>query len=305
MPARDRPLFGLVLKNNTNPAYGGAIWGATATAAKLGAMVSVRAPAIPDDVGQQIAIIEAMIVERPDAIILLPAHHTELAPTIEAVHRANIPLVLVVNRPEGARALTLVTSDDYDMAFRVGRTLAGTLRPGKVAIVEGHPNAIGTLARRRGFEAAIAEQPGLELVARRSGLYQKAPAKEAAAAILRDEPDVTGFFVANDLMAMGVLEALDELGHRASLVSINGTPEAVAEVKRGRLLATALFNTLKFGALAAEAAKRHLDGEAIPAEIVLAAPIIDAANLRDWDRPYEERGLPVWADELLASARGR
>ena len=32
MPDRERPLFGLVLKNSTNPAYGGAIWGASAAA---------------------------------------------------------------------------------------------------------------------------------------------------------------------------------------------------------------------------------------------------------------------------------
>jgi DNA-binding LacI/PurR family transcriptional regulator len=126
-----------VLSYSIDPAHDGAIWGAPATAQKLGAIVSVLSPSIPDDVGQQIEIVERMIDERPDAIILLPAHHTDLNGTIEAVHRAGIPLVLVVSRPQNARAVTFVTSDDRDMAYRVGTLLADDLSVGNVAIIMG------------------------------------------------------------------------------------------------------------------------------------------------------------------------
>jgi ribose transport system substrate-binding protein len=292
------PIFGLILKNQTNPAYGGAIHGATATAAKHGASVIVRSPAKPDDVDEQIAIVEQMISDRPAAIILLPAHPTALNPSIEAVHRAGIPLVLAVSRPENVEAVTYVSSDDYKMAYTLGRFLAAEMKIGKAAIIDGHPNALTTPLRHRGFADAIAESPGIELVDFRSGYFQHATGRKAAEDILATHKQIGGFFVANDLMAMGALEALAAAGSQAQMVSINGTPDAVNAIKQGKLLATALFNTLFFGALAAEAAVRHLKGERVPTEITLPSPIISRANLAEYDKPYPDRRLPVWSEEV-------
>jgi ribose transport system substrate-binding protein len=106
--------------------------------------------------------------------------------------------------------------------------------------------------------------------------------------------------IANDLMAMGVIEALDESGRRVSLASVNGTPDAVTAIKAGRLVASACFNTLGFGCLAVEAAIRHLKGERVPAEIIVPADIIDRSNVLEWDLPYAARPQPSW-DAVVAS----
>jgi ABC-type sugar transport system substrate-binding protein len=85
------------------------------------------------------------------------------------------------------------------------------------------------------------------------------------------------------------------------MVSINGTPDAIAAIKAGHLLATASFDTLAFGGLALEAVARHLAGESVPPKIILPTEIIDAGNLIAWDRPYDQRQLPSWADALRMS----
>ena len=45
---------------------------------------------------------------------------------------------------------------------------------------------------------------------------------------------------------------------------------------------------------------RHLRGESVPAEIILPVQIIDAGNGAAWNKPYEQRPLPVWHDVTAA-----
>lgn len=289
------PHLRIILKNHTNPAYGGALVGAQAVAARLGATVDHVAPQTPDDVAQQNALIDQAIAERPDAIVLLPTHATGVNGAIARVNAAGIPLVLMVSEPTGGAWVGYVGTDSERMAADLGDAVLQVL-PGDahVAFIDGHPGSITTPERRRGFEQALARRPGMRLVGSVSGDYQQEPARRAAMGLLQGQPRVDALLVANDLMAMGVLQALDELGRRAVVASINGTPDAVAQVRRGRLHATASFNTHRFGCLAVEMAVRHLRGETVPRRIVLAPDIIDAGNAAAWDIPYEKRAAPAW-----------
>jgi ribose transport system substrate-binding protein len=163
-----------------------------------------------------------------------------------------------------------------------------------VAIVDGHPDSTTTPERHDGFFAAAAAFPGIRILEARSGLYQRAPAHDVMRAMLDRHPRIDGVVVANDLMALGAIDALRGAGRRVPLVSINGTPDAVAAIKAGTMLASACFDTLAFGSLAAEAALRHRRGDAVPAEILLPAAIIDADNAAAWDKPYERRDCASW-----------
>lgn len=84
--------------------------------------------------------------------------------------------------------------------------------------------------------------------------------------------------------------------------SINGTPDAIAQVRAGRLVATASFNTHSFGCLVVEMALRHLRGAAVPRRIVLRADIIDRHNAAAWDQPYEARACPDWRQVTALAA---
>lgn len=285
----------IILKNHTNPAYGGALVGAHAVAPRLGAAVDHTAPQTPDDVGQQNALIDQAIAERPDALVLLPAHATGVNAAIARVNAAGIPLVLMVSEPTAGDWVGYVGTDSERMAADLGdAVLAGLPGDACVAFIDGHPGSITTPQRRRGFEQALARRPGMRLIGAADGDYQQAPAHLAARGLLARHPRLDAFLVANDLMAMGVLQALDEAGRQAVVASINGTPDAVAQVRRGRLQATASFNTHRFGCLAVEMAVRHLRGEAVPRRVVLAPDIIDARNAEAWDQPYEQRAVPSW-----------
>jgi len=293
----------IITKNHTNPAYGGALVGAHAVARRLGCSLSHRAPATPDDVEQQSALLDQAIADRPDAIVLLPAHATGVGAAIGRVNAAGIPLVLFVSEPSTGDWAGFIGSDNVAMARDLAdRVLSGLPDDAHVAIMDGHPGSITTPERRQGFEQALAARPGMRLVEAVAGDYQQAPARAAALGLLARHARLDGLLVSNDLMAMGVLQAFDDTGRHAAMGSINGTPDAIAAVRAGRMVATASFNTHRFGCLAVEMAVRHLRGDATPGRIVLPADIIDSANAEAWDQPYEQRACPDW--DTFAAAHG-
>lgn len=285
-----------VTKNYTNPAYTGARLGVDRMLARLGGTAKHFAPRTPDDVDEQRVLLEQAIDERPQAIIAFPTHPTALNPTLVRARDSGIALFYCVSRADGVDAVTYVSSDNYSPATAVAERLFERLGGvGKVAILEGHPNAATSAPRTRGFYDTAARWPDIEIVECRRGDFQREEGRVAMAAILAERSDIDGVLAANDFMALGALEAMEAAGRSIPIVGINAIPEGVEAIKDGRLLATASFDAMKMACLAAEAAARHLRGEAVPSSITLPADIVDADNYAAWDLPYAERPLPEWS----------
>jgi ribose transport system substrate-binding protein len=155
------------------------------------------------------------------------------------------------------------------------------------------------LERLRGFRDAAREAPGIQLAGQIAGDYVREVARERTAAWLRTNAAPDAVLVANDIMAIGVLEALDAAGKTAAVVGVNAIPQAIEAIAAGRMLATADFNAMQMAYLAAECAARHLRGEAVPARIELPVQIVDRSNHAQWHLPYEQR--PVITLEELRS----
>lgn len=297
--ATENPTFRIatITKNRTNPAYTGARIGAARVAAKFGGAVESHVPDIPDDVDQQRALIEAAIDSEPDAFVIVPAHETALSPTIRGIGEKGLPLAFAVVEAEGVERDCFVNSNDYDLAFAIADHLIGALGDaGDLVIVEGHPASPTSEPRTRGFRDAMAAHSGLRIVEQVRGDYQYDVAQAAMTQVLARNANIDGVLVANDYMALGVLDAMDKAGRAAKVVGVNAMPDAIQAVKDGRLLATSAFDAMKMACVATEAVIRVLRGKRVPRRIELPVEIVDRTNCAAWDLPYEERPLPVWED---------
>jgi ribose transport system substrate-binding protein len=92
------------------------------------------------------------------------------------------------------------------------------------------------------------------------------------------------------------VDALAAAGRHAEVVGVNGLPEAVANIRRGTMLATADFSALNIAAIATHAVLRHLDGKPVPSEILLPAALIDRRNIELWTVPMADRPCPAWEE---------
>ena len=291
------PLIAVFTKNRTNPAYTAARLGADRVAARLGARIAHYVPEKPDDVAEQKALVERAIAARPDAAVFVPVHATAMSDSVRQLNAAGIPTVNYLNRLAEGRFVTYVGSDD----FRLARDIAAYLfqhigGKGDIVILEGVPAAVTSQERLRGFRDAARDSPGIRIAASRAADYQQETARRVTTELLAGLRRVDGILCANDVMALGAIEALEAAGRRIPLVGVNAIPEAIAAIKSGSLLATVDFDAMAISSIATEAAIRHLRGERVPAEIILPVRIVDAANYQPWDRPFEERQCPRWED---------
>jgi ribose transport system substrate-binding protein len=291
------PTVAVFTKNRINPAYHGARLAADRIAARFGGRAVHYVPETPDDPVEQSALVDRALAARPDAIAFVPAHPTAVDAAVHRINRAKVPIVNLINRLSAGDAVTFVGSDDTALAERVAERLFAALDGrGAVAILEGPPGVVTGEARLAGFRAAAARHPAIRLVGAANGAFLREPGRRATADLLGAVPRIDGILAANDMMALGALEALDAAGRASLVVGVNALPEAIAAIKAGRLLATADFDAFKLAAVATEAAFRHLKGEAVPREILLPVQVVDGANCAAWDKPIEAREPPRWED---------
>lgn len=295
-------------KNRSNPAYNGARIGADRAARLLGVQVLHYVPDTPDDAQEQSRLVETALASRPDGIVFSPVHPTRVDAAVRRIAEAGIPIVSIVSPVEAVPCVCFVGSDDRRLGHEAGRFLFDALGgSGQVLRVDGHHGSFTSTRRVAGFEAARAQYPGIGLAGTVTGDYIYPTAYARTTAWLRSHPDtpLDACFVANDIMALGVIDALNEADREARVVGVNAIPEALPALQSGALLATADFNALQIAYLATEALVRYLRGEAVPSRIELPAELVTRENLDEYRKPYEARRvltLAQIADTPMAPA---
>ena len=156
--------------------------GAEAEARRLGVRLLTLAADRETDVERQHQIIENLIEQRVDALVVAPAGAKEVVPAVKKANQAGIPVLIVdsdIHRPTaaaaGASTVTYIGSDNVAGGRIAGEAVARWLDgQGEVAVLEGTPGHESTDQRRQGFAAALAEHPGLRIVASQTASAERA-----------------------------------------------------------------------------------------------------------------------------------
>jgi ribose transport system substrate-binding protein len=294
--AADEMTIAVFTKNQTNPAYEAFRIAADQIAQATGVRVIHFVPKQPDNVGEQKAMVEQVLKDRPDAVIFIPVDDVAMIPSVKELNEAKIPVVLVSNPLPGS-FVTYVGADDYEIGYREAHYLFDALGgKGKIVVIEGTPAAPTNRERVRGYKRAVAEAPGIEVLGSGNGNYQQPDAKRVMEKFLAAYPQIDAVLSANDGMALGALEALKEAGRTSVVIGVNGILPAVKQIETGAILASVDFNMFKIGCTATRAAVRYLKREPLPEKVILPAEIIDKTNYKAWLVPVDQRTCPEWAD---------
>lgn len=286
-------------KNRSNPAYEAARLGADRVAVRFGAQTQHFVPETPDDVAQQIRLIDEALALRPDAFVLAPVHPTRVNDALRRIEAAGIPLCAFVNPVPAVKCVTFAGSDDYALGAAVAthlyRHLGGR---GTVLILSGPAESPTSVPRVRAFCDVARAFRGIRLAGPLMAAFHREPAREQTARWIEREGPFDACLGANDMMALGALEAVRAAGGKAVACGVNAIPEAIAAIKEGTMLATADFDAMSLAALATECAIRHLRGERVPAKIELPVQLVERSNCLNWDLPFEQRPIRTLEEVL-------
>jgi ribose transport system substrate-binding protein len=285
----------VMTKNQTNPFFQAERIGAETAARQLNAKVLQYIPTQPDSIPEQMSQFDDIAIKKPDAVVMVPVDYKAMVPGVEKLNAAGIPVINATDRSAGGKLVAFVGANDYDVAKSTAEALMRAIGgKGDVVIIEGVRGALTAQDRLRGFTDAIKEFPNVKLVASQPGNYQRLQANQVMENLLQANPHVAGVMAANDAMAAGVLDALNDASSKALVVGINGTKEAIDAIKSGAMLATGDYNGFLQGCIATTLAIRYLRHEPIVDSIVMKPVVIDKTNYQPYDIPVDKRPCPTW-----------
>jgi ribose transport system substrate-binding protein len=176
------------------------------------------------DVQLQIQQIRNMINQGVDMIVINPASATGLTGVIEEAGDVGIPCIVMDAELLGDdRELALsVATDKFVEAYEAGKYVAEAIGgKGKVVILLGNPGAQPDMLRQEGFDAVLAEYPGLELLTIVYGAWNQSTAEATMNDVVATYPDIDAVFTIGS-MGMGAARAFMNAG--LDLPIMNGDP---------------------------------------------------------------------------------
>jgi LacI family transcriptional regulator len=213
-------LIGVLLPDIANPVFAPILGGITEMLSSEG-----YSPIVADagnDPSQQISFVETLLSQRIDGLILATVSQDD--ELVGFCIRRGLPVILV-NRSEARDRVSSVVSDD-DGGMRLAVDHLVELGHRGVAHVAGPLSTSTGALRRAGFERAMSHH-GLRGPVHEAAGYTREAGAQAATRLLATG-EITAIAAANDLLALGVLDALKARGLRCpedvSIVGHNDMP---------------------------------------------------------------------------------
>jgi len=249
-------------------------------AKKYGVKIDVQAAASESDQVGQLNSMQTMVTKGYKALLVSPQSNTNLCPAVEKAE-AKKYLVLNVNDGVLPGARQWVGPNQISNGVLAAEYFIKNLPAGsEVANIQGQVGAYAAIQRTKGF-VDTAKKGGLDVVASVPGNWDVTTATNAAAAILKDHPNLKAFYANNDGMALGVATAVNNAGLKGKVLIIgtDGISDAYTAIKKVDITGTVDSYTNITGQSAVDVALRLLGGQKVPRAVYTPVALITSANV--------------------------
>ena len=280
----DKINIALVMKTLTNPFFIEMEKGAREAAATAGVSLRVETGAQETSIEQQITIIEDLIIDKVDAIVIAPGDSKEIIPALKKAQDAGIVIVNIDNKLDtevskvlGLIDIPFISIDNKKAAYNTVKYLSDQIiLPTEVLVIEGIVGANNSEMRKNGAIEAFSENPNIKIVSVVSANWKIDEAQTVTENEFLKNPDIGAVFAANDMMAIGVIQYLENSTYDNVLVGgFDAIPEATQMVDEGLLEVTVDQQPYLQGYKGIEYALEMLNGEKVPMETLLDSILIN------------------------------
>ena len=225
------------------------------------------------DVERQIGIVENLISRGYGAIVIAPADSKRLVQICNKALEKNI-VVINIDNPlhQGTMdklgiSIPFVGSDNRIGASMVGKYVKHKLKGrGQIIVIEGIRGVENADLRKQGFIEAVTQNSAIKVISSESANWHTDEALSLATRLLKKYKSVDAIFCANDKMALGVLQAFDnlDLSGNILLAGYDNIESVRDEMRSGRIHATVEQHPELMGEYGVELAWKALNGQSIP-----------------------------------------
>jgi len=243
--------------------------------------LSVLAPEREINIDQQVSILEDQILKKVSALAVVPGGIAEVTPVLDKARAAGIPVLIVDNDTPWPGKLSYIGTDNREGGKLAGDYLVKVLGGrGKVAIIRGILGVSSHDDRVAGFQEAIAQAPGIQVVTIQPANSERASALTVMENILTSNPELNAVFATSDQMALGAMEgvAAQHLSGKVLVVGFDAGKEAVRAVKSGAISAVIAQYPANMGKQAVEAAIKAIQGQPVAKVIDTGTALVTKEN---------------------------
>jgi len=282
--ATDEPLYIPVISKGFQHQFWQAVKkGAMQAALDYGVEITFEGPETEAQVDKQIEMLEAALSKNPAAICLAALDSKAVIPLIQRATDAGIPVIGFDSGVDSDLIVATAATDNYAASMLAADKMAEKIgNEGKVAVIVHDQTSRTGIDRRDGFLDRMKDKyPNITIVDVQYGEGDQLKSTEIAKAMLSANPDIKGFFGANEGSIIGVLNALKELQLEGKVVTIgyDSGKQQMDAIRSGVETGAITQDPIGIGYKAVEAAVKAIKGEAIDKMIDTGFHWYDSSNI--------------------------
>jgi ribose transport system substrate-binding protein len=281
----EEPLYIPVISKGFQHAFWLAVEkGAEQAAADYGVTITFEGPETEAQVDKQMDMLQAAIDKNPVGICFAAVDSKAAIPLLEQADEKGIIIVGFDSGVDSDVPLATAATDNIAAAALAADKMVELIGgAGEVAVIA-HDNTSRTgIDRVDGFVGQVEDEyPDVTVVDVQYGAGDHLKSTDLAKAIILANPDLKGFFGANEGSIIGVLNAAQELG-RDDLVIIgyDSGQQQIAAIKSGQEAGAITQNPIGIGYKCVEAVVKAHNGETLDEFIDTGFMWFDADNIDD------------------------
>ena len=259
--------------------------GALDEAAKLGVTATYQGPATESEVDKQLTMLQTALSNNPAAVCFAALDSKAAGALLDQAKAANIPVVGFDSGVDSTIPVTTVATDNIAAAGVEADKLAGLIGDaGKVAVIVHDQTSQTGITRRDGFVNEMkAKHPNIQVVDVQYGAGDPVKSADIAKAIMTKNPDLKGFFGANEGSIKGILNALKETGNEGKIVAVgyDSGQQQLDAINSGVEAGAITQNPVGIGAKCVDAAVDAINGKTLPKNIDTGYYWFDKTNINN------------------------
>ena len=233
---------------------------------------------------KQIGQIKELIDAKVDLLIVSPNEAEKITPIVEKAYQNRIPVIILDRRTMSDQYTAYVGAENIEVGHTAG-IYANTVLKGNGNIIEISelPGSSADIDRHKGFVETIVRFPGLRLIAKLDGNWDKNSFEEPLTKLLKSNTQIDFIYCQNDRRAISAFGICKKLGleKRIKIIGVdglNGKNEGIDLVYRDILNATIIYPT--GGEESIRTAINILYKQPFKRENRLQSTLIDSSNVR-------------------------
>jgi ribose transport system substrate-binding protein len=282
----DKPYVALISKGFQHQFWQAVKAGAEQAAEEFDVEITFEGPDTESDVDQQIQMLQTALDKAPDAVGFAALDSQAAGPLLQQAKDQNIPVIAFDSGVDSDIPLTTAATDNLAAAAEVAAHMAEAIgHEGKLALVVHDQTSLTGQQRRDGFVDYIEEnEPNIQIVDIQYGGGDQAKSADLAKAIIAANPDLKGIYGANEGSAIGVVQAVKELGidpAKFVVVGFDSGQVQMDAIRDGYMLGAVTQDPIGIGYETVKAAVEAIDGKELPKTIDTGFYWYDASNIDD------------------------